>query len=241
MLDILLYEDEDEGSKIQNLFPLCVLRFGLLGDGKIGIGVLPKSRWAAPGTDLRLRGNRTGGQHGAESGHGYQDTLQEARGRNNQKAVQDLEGIAPYPPSEPDSRKMLIVREWQRDLLARSPDAAGFLDGKRVFTGPVSTPEYSLMDDYGFIQGMQFSMDVLLPDVAKVGLARLGLDFQVPIFFFEGRYAPYGRPSLIADYLQAIQAPQKEIVWFENSGHFPFFEERQKYLEPIAQPSVRRS
>lgn len=166
---------------------------------------------------------------------GYEDTLQEARSRSNQKAVQDLEGVAPYPPPEPDSRKMHIVRDWQRDLLARSPDAAGFLDGKRIITGLVSTPEYSLMDDYGFIQGMQFSMDVLLPDVAKVDLTKLGLDFQVPIFFFEGRYDPYCRPSLVADYLRTIQAPLKEIVWFENSGHFPFFEERQKYLDELVQ------
>jgi len=166
---------------------------------------------------------------------GYQDTLQEARSRHNQKAIEDLEGVAPYPPPEPDLRKMHIVRDWQRDLLAQSPDAAGFLDGKRIITGLVSTPEYSLMDDYGFIQGMQFSMDVLLPDIAKVDLTKLGLGFHVPIFFFEGRYDPYCRPSLVADYLRTIQAPQKEIVWFENSGHFPFFEERQKYLDELVQ------
>jgi pimeloyl-ACP methyl ester carboxylesterase len=165
----------------------------------------------------------------------YQDTLEEARSRHNQKAVADLEGIAPYPGPEPDPRKMQIARSWEMALLARSPDAGGFLNTKRILTGLVSTPEYSLMDDRGFIQGMQFSRDVMQLDVAKIDLTKLGPVFHAPIFFFEGRYDPYCRPSLTADYLQTIQAPAKEIVWFENSGHFPFFEERQKYLDELVQ------
>jgi hypothetical protein len=29
-------------------------------------------------------------------------------------------------------------------------------------------------------------------------------------------------PSLVSDYAHTIHAPQKEIVWFARSGHFPF-------------------
>jgi pimeloyl-ACP methyl ester carboxylesterase len=68
-------------------------------------------------------------------------------------------------------------------------------------------------------------------------LYKLGPDFHVPIFFFEGRYDPFCRPSLIWAYSQAIKAPQKEVVWFDNSGHFPFFEERQKFADEL----VRRA
>jgi len=40
---------------------------------------------------------------------------------------------------------------------------------------------------------------------------------------------------VIADYMKTIHAPQKEIVWFENSGHFPFSEERRKFTEELVQ------
>jgi proline iminopeptidase len=40
---------------------------------------------------------------------------------------------------------------------------------------------------------------------------------------------------VIADYAQTINAPQKEIVWFENSSHFPFYEEKQKLTDELVQ------
>src|SRR5579872_4597152 len=55
----------------------------------------------------------------------YNDALQEARTRHNEQAIKDLESIAPYPPPNPDSNKMAMARNWERDLLAQSPDAAG--------------------------------------------------------------------------------------------------------------------
>jgi pimeloyl-ACP methyl ester carboxylesterase len=63
----------------------------------------------------------------------------------------------------------------------------------------------------------------------------MGSDFRVRIFFFEGRQDPYCRPSLIWEYSQSIKAPQKEFVWFDNSGHFPFFEEKQKFSDELFQ------
>jgi pimeloyl-ACP methyl ester carboxylesterase len=163
----------------------------------------------------------------------YNDALQEARSRHNEQAIKDLEGIAPYPPPNPDSNKMAIARNWERDLLAQSPDAAGFLDIKRIITGIVSTPGYSLADDLGFFRGQMLSLNTFLPEVMKLDLNTLGPDFRVPIFFFEGRYDPYCRPSLVVDYTKTISAPQKEVVWFENSGHFPFFEEKQQFKDEL--------
>ncbi len=63
----------------------------------------------------------------------------------------------------------------------------------------------------------------------KVDLTKLGSDFREPVFFFEGRQDPYCRPSLIWKYSQTIKAPQEEFIWFDDSGHFPFFEEQRKF------------
>jgi pimeloyl-ACP methyl ester carboxylesterase len=52
---------------------------------------------------------------------------------------------------------------------------------------------------------------------------------QVPVYFFLGRH-DYNEPSeLAAAYLQTLSAPSKELVWFEESAHFPFLEEPAKF------------
>ncbi len=178
---------------------------------------------------------------------GYRDALQQARNSHNEQAVKELEGIAPFVPSEADFRKGSIARRWEAQLLGPPPSAERFENVPRLLSDLAAAPEYSLADDYGFLRGQSLSMSVFLTQIAKIDLNRLGLDFHVPMFFFEGTRDAYCRPSLIWEYSQAIQAPQKEFVWFDNSGHFPFFEERQKFTDelvrrvlPLAASSARR-
>jgi proline iminopeptidase len=165
----------------------------------------------------------------------YQDTLQEARSRHNEPAVKELEGVAPYPPPNLDLEKLLTVNKWGGEFLGPRLNGTRFTDITRILKSMVSAPEYSLADDYAFIQGQQFAAETLIPQVMNLDLTKLGFDFREPIFFFEGRRDPYCRPSLIWDYAQTINAPQKEFVWFENSGHFPFFEEQQKFADQLVQ------
>jgi proline iminopeptidase len=118
------------------------------------------------------------------------------------------------------------------------------MDMRRLLSDLVSAPQYSLADDLGYVRGQLFSLEILLPEMRKVDLTQLGSDFQVPIFFFEGRFDPFARPSLIWAYYPTIQAQHKDFVWFEKSGHFPFFEEKQEFtgelvrrLLPLASPT----
>ena len=165
----------------------------------------------------------------------YQDSLQQARSRHMEQAVKELESIAPYPPANADMGKMLITNKWAAALLGPPPSGAGFADIKRIVTAIVSAPEYSLADDYGFFRGLRFSGEILFPELMQADLTKLGSEFREPIFFFEGRQDPYCRPSLIWKYSQTIKAPQKEFIWFDDSGHFPFFEEQRKFGDELFQ------
>jgi proline iminopeptidase len=162
----------------------------------------------------------------------YKDALQQARTRQNALAVKELESIAPYPSPNSRMEQVATAKKWEAELLG--PPAAsldGFFDVPKI----LSAPEYSLKDDYGFIRGQTFSPEVMLPELMGLELGKLGSDFRVPIFFLEGRLDPYCRPVLVWNYSQRITAPQKEFVWFEKSGHFPFFEERQKFTDELVQ------
>jgi proline iminopeptidase len=163
----------------------------------------------------------------------YQDALQAARSTHNQPAVRELESNAPSP--NVDLRKGQVTENWQAALLGPPPNGVAFMNMGRVLSDLVSAPEYSLTDDFSFPRGQLFSLEILIPQARKVDLTQLGPDFRVPIFFFEGRHDPYARPSLIWSYYQTIQAPHKAFVWFDNSGHFPFFEENQKFADELFQ------
>jgi proline iminopeptidase len=165
----------------------------------------------------------------------YRDALQQAGKTHNERAIKDLESIAPYPPPNMDLRKGLIARYWEGELLGPPPGATAFMNVRRLLTDLVSAPEYSLVDDYSFVRGQSLSLKILVPQLAKVNLNQLGFDFRAPIFFFEGRRDPFCRPSLVWDYSQAIKAPQKEFIWFDNAGHFPFFEEKQNFANELFQ------
>jgi hypothetical protein len=153
----------------------------------------------------------------------YQGALQQARDSHNEQAVKELESIAPYPPPNADLGKLMIANKWAGRLLGPPPSAAGFTNGWRLVSSIVSGPEYSLADDYWVFRGQMFSGEVLLPELTNVDLNKLGFAFRELIFVSKGRQDPYCRPSLTWEYSQTIKAPQKEFVWFDNSGHFPFF------------------
>jgi pimeloyl-ACP methyl ester carboxylesterase len=166
---------------------------------------------------------------------GYKDALQQARASHNEQAVKELESIAPYPPAKFELSKGFVVRHWEGALLGPPPGSPQFLNIKRLLFDVFSSPEYSLADDYGFIRGQALSLNVFPQQLESVDLTQLGPGFRAPLFFFEGRYDPFCRPSLVWDYDQRITAPEKQFVWFENSGHFPFFEEQQKFTEELVQ------
>jgi pimeloyl-ACP methyl ester carboxylesterase len=54
-------------------------------------------------------------------------------------------------------------------------------------------------------------------------------EFAVPIIFFLGRHDYNAPSSLAAEYLGRLSAPVKRLVWFEESAHFPFYEEKEKF------------
>jgi pimeloyl-ACP methyl ester carboxylesterase len=38
---------------------------------------------------------------------------------------------------------------------------------------------------------------------------------------------------LAEQYFQAIKAPEKKLIWFEHSAHYPFLEEIEKFNNEV--------
>jgi pimeloyl-ACP methyl ester carboxylesterase len=91
-------------------------------------------------------------------------------------------------------------------------------------------PEYSFWDSVNVPRGVSFSHAHSRDDVLggrPPGEAIRKLD--LPVWFFAGR-RDYTTPSaLVAGFVAKLEAPRKELVWFESSAHFPFLEEPTRF------------
>jgi proline iminopeptidase len=161
----------------------------------------------------------------------YKDSLAEAQRTHNQKAIAELTSIAPYPSPNITFQQVQTMRQWSGSLIGPSAADDSWMGPKALFLAP----EYSLMDDIGWFRGIFLSVDTLLPDLSKMNLAQLGFNYRGPIFFFEGRHDPYTPSSVAKDFFDKMDDPQKEFEWFEKSGHFPFAEEPQKFVDVLVQ------
>jgi pimeloyl-ACP methyl ester carboxylesterase len=72
-------------------------------------------------------------------------------------------------------------------------------------------------------------MDVMWAEVSRLNLLDLAPALQMPVFFFLGRRDRWVPPETSVLYFDALSAPSKELVWFEESGHEPFSDEPAKF------------
>ena len=62
---------------------------------------------------------------------------------------------------------------------------------------------------------------------------------NVPVYFCLGRYDHHVPATVVADYFAYLQAPVKEVIWFEQSAHHLCFEEPEKFHDFLREKLVR--
>jgi pimeloyl-ACP methyl ester carboxylesterase len=93
----------------------------------------------------------------------------------------------------------------------------------------VLAPEYNLVDLIHFVKGSSFSSSAMWGWIEDVDFLHQITEFEVPIFFLQGRY-DYNTPTkLVEEYYNIIESPNKELVYFEESAHMANFEEAEKF------------
>ena len=67
------------------------------------------------------------------------------------------------------------------------------------------------------------------PEVSALNLTKAVPALQVPVFFFIGRHDHVVDARTSVAYFDMLTAPQKTLVWFEESAHEPPTEEPVKF------------
>ena len=92
----------------------------------------------------------------------------------------------------------------------------------------IAETKYEDYKDYDWIKGFMYSCSRLGDEVFKTDLTSI-TELKIPIYFIVGRH-DWSLPTIVTEEFAAkLQAPKKEIIWFEESGHEPLEEESDKF------------
>ena len=149
--------------------------------------------------------------------------LAEAKRRNHLAALRHLRKIGPPPHT---LKSVRVERRWL--------DAFGGvwrpkLPMARMLWLMLSAPERSPGDLIRSMRGIVFSLGAMLPALYALRLDRDCPHFEVPVFFFLGRFDMTCVATVAADYFDRLESPRKQLLWFENSAHGPAFEEPELF------------
>jgi len=154
----------------------------------------------------------------------YAALLEKAQATGNQQAVDELRRIG--PPPYPNGEGYQV----QRKCSNRFEGAERFLYGTLGLT--LVAPGGSVQDLYDSRDGQNLSSERLVPQTRSFTSKDLGLEFRVPMFFFQGTEDFTSPIALAKQYLGAIKAPRKEFVPIDG-GHFAVFIHSDQFLEEL--------
>ncbi|WP_028974719.1 alpha/beta fold hydrolase [Spirochaeta cellobiosiphila] len=163
---------------------------------------------------------------------GYQFALEEARRNNNEKAIQELESIAPYPEEDGSLavQEVLIQRYW---VSFYGGMTWGRTNLDYEYNLRLLSPDYTDKDLEADNEAVNVVLK-LLPQLVDIDYRDI-TKLDVPLFLFSGRH-DYAVPSAIsAKWFEELQAPDKKLVWFEHSAHMMPMEQPGKFLLHLIQ------
>jgi pimeloyl-ACP methyl ester carboxylesterase len=153
----------------------------------------------------------------------YAKVIALAHAANNPGALQELASVnalsgerASPTPIPNFWRQYMILQKWAAEFGVPTQDDMGI----NFRIAPPMMPDFSLLDWYYSISGMQFTRDCLADVLLQTDLTTLEYDFSVPIFLFEGTQDTMTPIGPIEHYFEQITAPHKEFVRFDGANHF---------------------
>jgi pimeloyl-ACP methyl ester carboxylesterase len=162
---------------------------------------------------------------------GYQATLAAARSAGNSSAVSELEAMAPFPDVEHPERNLTNLPR-ERIWLATYDGyywRGGFGHGEALAQ---FSPDYTAAELKTRNEAMQFSNQILWGALGRVDLTAIK-HFDCPVVFMHGRHDLGTSAMLLGEWYNALDAPSKKLVWFEDSAHMAFEEEPGKFLTTL--------
>lgn len=159
----------------------------------------------------------------------YEFVWNEAQKRGDKKAIADLLRIGAPVNGFYKSLDDLTV---QRNYMTKFGGAAHG-ESQSIFASMVlpvlRSPEYTLPDLLKYARGAYYNLRQLWEPVIACKFLETVPKLTMPVYITQGRFDLNTPPELAKAWLDALDAPKKEWIWFENSAHSPIREEKERW------------
>ncbi|HZG67486.1 MAG TPA: alpha/beta hydrolase, partial [Herpetosiphonaceae bacterium] len=151
----------------------------------------------------------------------YELALSLARERRDTAKIEQLTRQGP-PPYYGKGMvwKMSAVLMYLNDLM---PGRGGDL-----LMDTLRAPEYGVYDKVNAFRGPVYTLDAVYPHLWEVDFRTQARELAVPVYIFHGRKEANAMPALVEEYYRVLDAPHKELIWLEDSGHDALYMEPAK-------------
>lgn len=169
--------------------------------------------------------------------HAYNFALETAVQRRHRRAERQLRKIG-EPPHEKLEQFATRVR-WATNFggVHQRETYGSMVRG--LLGSLLRSPDYTTADLVRTIAGITSTQTALLPELAHLDLGTLLPDIDTHVVLVQGRNDQVAPGHSAQHYFDMLQAPSKELVWFENSAHMPHLEEPHAFKELLHK--VRRA
>jgi len=171
----------------------------------------------------------------------YNYTLESAREAGDDEAVKALEAVG--PPVKGQYKGGFDGMMTQRNLMMKY---GGYSkqEGKKSYWEAMVLPilksgEYSLPDLIGYILGYKRVLKKMWPELGGTCFPETCTKFDTRFYIFDGRLDMNTPSELVESWYDMIEAPDKDLIWFDESGHNPMGDEPEKFKKLLREKCLK--
>jgi pimeloyl-ACP methyl ester carboxylesterase len=105
----------------------------------------------------------------------------------------------------------------------------------------LAAPEYGLYDKVSWFRGVLETLGYVYPQLWDIDFRKQAAKLDVPVYFLIGRHDINAPVKLTQEYYDILEAPHKEIVWFEHSGHNPWVTEGEEFTRVMVEKVLKEN
>ncbi len=158
----------------------------------------------------------------------YDFAIQQATEQGNTGAVETLRrnGPPPYTRNELIGRFQAmngVVNDYMH------AHAHGEDTGHNLAFDSLVAQEYGLLDKVYWGLSLLNTFPHVYSQLNDVDFRIQATELDVPVYFVKGRWDMNASNSLLEEYYELLNAPHKELIWFEDSAHTPSWDEPARF------------
>jgi pimeloyl-ACP methyl ester carboxylesterase len=157
----------------------------------------------------------------------YDLVMDHSRKTGDIKFVKTLEkqGQPPYYGKSPiQPYATLFGREYQLFEVPNIKDETYRREGDAILL-MLKQPEYGWLDRAYYLLGLMNTFNVVYPQLQEMDFRLDVTRLELPVTIVLGRHDMNNPSQIPEEYFNLLEAPEKELIYFENSGHGMIWEE----------------